>query len=112
MKNLFIVLSCELAYVGIYFSLFSKSLYRYGKIIDVYYPIGIGIGIVILFVLGKVILHWSNKFIISTIVVLVVLFFVFSWLVNLFAGDILRDFYMRGYENLFHLPEYFKNNRT
>lgn len=109
MKKLSWVFLCEFIYVLLYFALFSRPLYRYGNIIETYYPIGIGIGVAVLLILNKTIFHWQTKTLSYNVLALVAMMFIVPRIVNIFAGGLLRDFYVRGYENLFHLPKYFKD---
>lgn len=109
MKKLFFSLVCSILFSLIYFVFFSKSLYRTGNIINIYYPGAILLGIIVLLILNKKFWSLNHIYLIIAIFGMIVFIFVIPLLFDALFGAQLRDLYLRGYENLLDIVSYYRD---
>ena len=107
MKEVIISLICSMLFSLVYFVFFSKSLYRTGQIINLYYPGAILLGIILLLVLNKRFWGLERFYLAAAIFGLVALIFVIPLVFDFFWGGQLKRLYVRGY-NLFEIASYYR----
>ncbi len=98
-----------LAWNLLYFALCSRPLYRAGYFIPTYHPMGLLLGAALCVLMNR--LRWKlekPKFWLALGWMLLLVFLV-PVVMDLCFGRTLRDFYLRGYENLFRFAEYYRD---
>lgn len=95
----------SLCYI-MYFMLFSKELYTGGHIIKLYYPLGILIGIIIVFFLKAKIIEGDIRQLIIGFTNGMAFLILMPITMSGLYGSIISDFYLGGYQNLFQMAEY------
>lgn len=93
----------------LFFALYSYYLYRAGYFIPVYHPLGLILGILLCVLMNR--FRWKlekPKFWLA-LGWMILLVFLVPILMNLCFEQTLRDFYLRGYENLFRLGDYYRD---
>jgi len=93
----------------LYFALFSRPLYRAGYFIPTYHPLGLLFGAVSCALMSR--FRWKlekPKFWLAMGWILLLVFLI-PVIMDLCFGYTLRDFYLRGYENLFRLGDYYRD---
>ena len=93
----------------VYFILFSQPLYRTGYFINLYYPGALLFGIGGFLLLNGLFWKLERGWCWTAVGCFVVLVFLIPFVIKCCFGNTLRDFYVRGYENLLHLMEYYKD---
>lgn len=91
----------------VYFVFFSKSLYRTGYIINLYYPGAILLGIIALLILNKKFWRLERLGLAVAVMGLIALIFVVPLIFDFIWGGHLRGLYARGY-NLFRIASYYR----
>lgn len=109
MKKLVFSLLFSVLFSFVYFVFFSKSLYRTGNIINIYYPGAIILGIIVILILNKYFWSMNNICLIVAILGMVVFIFLIPLLFDALFGAQLRDLYLRGYENLLDIVSYYRD---
>ncbi len=107
MKKVIISLLCSMLFSVVYFVFFSKSLYRTGYIINLYYPGAILLGIIVLLILNKKFWRLERLGLAVAIMGLIALIFVIPLVFDCFWGGHLKRLYVRGY-NLFEIVSYYR----
>lgn len=95
----------SLCYI-IYFMLFSKELYTGGHIIELYYPLGILVGIIVTVFLKRKLKINDIKRLVTGFTFGTSLLIIMPLALDVAYGSIMSDFYMGGYQNLFQIAEY------
>lgn len=107
MKKVLVSLLCSMLFSVVYFVFFSKSLYRTGYIINLYYPGAILLGIIVLLILNKKFWRLERLGLAVAIMGLIALIFVIPLVSDWFWGGHLKCLYVRGY-NLFEIVSYYR----
>ena len=90
----------------IYFMLFSKEIYTGGHIIELFYPLGILLGVIVTYFLKMKIIKGDIRQLILGFTFGMALLILIPLAMDGVYGSIMSDLYMGGYQNLFQIPEY------